>query len=195
MIIILNMKTFVVLSLLLVAAISVDISMYRNHIHNPNVGSVVITPKVKIPLADLPANLNWGNKDGKNFLTIQRNQHIPIYCGACWAFSAASALSDRIKIRRNAAWPDVIISPQVLISCEEPDQGCHGGDAGSANEWIYKNNITDESCSPYQAFGHDNGVGCSSTIKCKNCLPGKGCWAQENAKIYGIEEYGEVNGE
>ena len=32
-------------------------------------------------------------------------------------------------------------------------------------------------------------------IKCKNCLPGRGCWAQERAKIYGIDEYGEVKGE
>jgi len=32
-------------------------------------------------------------------------------------------------------------------------------------------------------------------IKCKNCFPQKGCWAQERAKIYGVEEYGEVKGE
>lgn len=76
-------------------------------------------------------------------MTIQRNQHIPVYCGGCWAFSAVSALSDRIKIQRKAQFPDVIISPQVLISCEEPDQGCHGGDARTANEWIHNNNITD----------------------------------------------------
>ena len=30
---------------------------------------------------------------------------------------------------------------------------------------------------------------------CKNCLPGKKCWAQERAKIYGIEEYGVISGE
>lgn len=104
-------------------------------------------------------------------------------------------MSDRIKIQRKAVWPDIIISPQVLISCETPDDGCHGGDAKNAYEWIHHNNITDETCSPYQAFGHDNGVGCSAQIKCKNCLPGKGCWAQERAKIYGVHEFGEVKGE
>ena len=76
-------------------------------------------------------------------MTYQRNQHIPIYCGSCWALSATSALSDRIKIRRKAQWPDIILSPQVLISCEEPDEGCHGGDAKTAYEWIHRNNITD----------------------------------------------------
>lgn len=83
----------------------------------------------------------------------------------------------------------------MLISCELPDEGCHGGDARTAYEWIAKNNITDETCSPYQALGHDNGVGCSAEIKCKNCMPGKGCWAQQNAKIYGVQEYGDVVGE
>jgi cathepsin X len=44
---------------------------------------------------------------------------------------------------RKAQWPDVIIAPQVLISCENIDDGCHGGDARTAYEWIHNNNITD----------------------------------------------------
>lgn len=32
-------------------------------------------------------------------------------------------------------------------------------------------------------------------IKCKNCLPGQGCFAQARAKIYGVKEYGAVVGE
>lgn len=161
--------------------------MYRNHIHNNNFKPNVKTVLETTPIADLPTNFFWGNVNGTNFLTFQRNQHIPIYCGSCWAFSATSALSDRIKIARKAQFPDINLSPQVLISCELPDEGCHGGDARTAYEWIHANDITDETCSPYQAFGHDNGVGCSAMIKCKNCLPGKGCWAQEKAKIYGVD--------
>lgn len=96
-------------------------------------------------------------------------------------------MSDRIKIRRKAQWPDINLAPQILISCIPDNHGCDGGDAIIAYEWIFNNNITDETCSPYQAFGHDNGLGCSAEIKCRNCLPGKGCWAQERAKIYAIE--------
>lgn len=147
------------------------------------------------PIDEQPDNFWWGNVDGVNYLTFQRNQHIPIYCGSCWAFSATSALSDRIKIRRKAQWPDINLSPQVLISCENPDHGCHGGDARTAYEWIHSNNITDETCSPYQAYGQDNGITCDSQMKCRNCAPfGKGCFVQQRAKIYGVDEYGDVKG-
>jgi len=189
------MKIHIILFVLIGVALSFDVSMYRTHIHNYDWQPLVLNPLPQVGLEDLPASFWWGNVDGKNFLTYQRNQHIPIYCGSCWAFSATSALSDRIKIMRKAAWPDINLSPQVLISCEDKDDGCHGGDAKNAYEWIHTANITDETCSPYQAFGLDNGVGCSAMIKCKNCLPGRGCWAQEKAKIYGVNEYGEVNGE
>jgi len=30
---------------------------------------------------------------------------------------------------------------------------------------------------------------------CKNCSPSGECWAQENAKIYTVEAYGDVIGE
>ena len=43
--------------------------------------------------------------------------------------------------------------------------GCHGGDAGAANQWIAENGITDETCSIYVARGHDNGMPCSSISK------------------------------
>ena len=102
-------------------------------------------------------------------------------------------MSDRIKIMRNAAWPDINIAPQVLISCEMTDFGCHGGDHYTAYEWINANNITDETCSIYRARGHDNGENCTSEIKCMNCAPGQGCWAQANSKIYGIESFGNVS--
>ena len=36
------------------------------------------------------------------------------YCGSCWAQAATSSLSDRIKIARKAAWPDINIAPQVF---------------------------------------------------------------------------------
>lgn len=108
------------------------------------------------PVENLPEQWIWNDIEGKNYLTNIRNQHIPQYCGSCWAHAATSALSDRIKITRKAAWPDINIAPQVLISCSG-DDGCHGGEAFNAFQWMSKNEITDETCSVYRARGHDNG--------------------------------------
>lgn len=117
--------------------------MFGGFVQNKNVKPVIKTELPQLKPEEIHSTFWWGNVNGTNYLTIQRNQHIPIYCGACWAFSATSCLSDRIKIRRKAQWPDVIISPQILLSCDMGDNGCHGGDSSIAYDWIHKNNITD----------------------------------------------------
>jgi cathepsin X len=123
-----------ILCLLLVVAFTadLDISAYRKHIASTTFKPKVLTELPNIPANDLPSYFWWGNVSGTNYLTIQRNQHIPIYCGSCWAHATTSALSDRIKIMRKAQWPDVNLSPQILISCDYADSGCDGGDPKNA---------------------------------------------------------------
>jgi cathepsin X len=133
--------------------------------------------------------------NGTNFLTNMRNQHIPSYCGSCWAHATTSALSDRIKIARKAAWPDVNISPQVLISCDLHDGGCHGGWPQQAYAWMHFNEVTDETCSIYEARGHDNGRTCSAMSKCRNCDPYKPCFIPETYNVYNVDEFGSFSGE
>ena len=99
--------------------------------------------------ANLPDTWVWNNISGTNYLTNIKNQHLPEYCGSCWAQAATSSLSDRIKIARKAVWPDINIAPQVVISCSKNDDGCHGGEAISAFEFMHNNNVTDETCSIY----------------------------------------------
>ena len=104
-------------------------------------------------------------------------------------------MSDRIKIQRKAAWPDINISPQVIISCSMNDNGCHGGEALSAFKYIHENQVTDETCSIYRARGHDNGISCSPVNKCKNCNPKGDCFIPDQYYTYGISEFGSVKGE
>jgi len=165
------------------------------YVKNNNVRPVVTEELEQIPLDSLPANFTWGNINGINYLTLVRNQHIPNYCGSCWAFAATSALSDRIKIKRNASWPDIQLAPQVLLSCERPDLGCNGGDPLSAFEYIYNYSISDETCSNYLARGWTNGANCTQFIKCGNCMPSKGCFNTASYYIYSVSQYGPVSGE
>lgn len=108
------MKTFSVCALL-GAAVMADKARrcdpkYPCRIRNLNRGEPrVHTPL--IPVNDAPLIWEWNNIEGRSFVTNIRNQHIPQYCGSCWAHAATSSISDRIKIGRNAAWPDINISP------------------------------------------------------------------------------------
>ena len=70
--------------------------------------------------------------EGINYLTASKNQHIPTYCGACWAFASVISIADRLKIMKKRQWPEVILSAQNLLSCDMYDYGCHGGDQGNA---------------------------------------------------------------
>merc|ERR1719223_747449 len=63
-----------------------------------------------------PDSFTWCNKDGVNYCTDSLNQHIPQYCGSCWAHGTISALSDRIKIARKAKGADVLLSVQHVLN-------------------------------------------------------------------------------
>lgn len=97
--------TFVILSLLVVGAVCIEDLQPRPAGYKPLIKNEKNFNSV------LPENFFWGDVNGVNYLTVTKNQHIPQYCGSCWAFTATSSLSDRIKIARNATFPDILIAP------------------------------------------------------------------------------------
>lgn len=111
----------------------------------------------------LPLAFAWNNVAGVNYLTKNLNQHIPVYCGSCWAHGSISSLADRIKIRRKAAWPDINLSIQFLLNCQMGGS-CNGGDHLATYKAIHEyGSIPYEDCMIYQACSSD-----SSEQECKN---------------------------
>eukprot|EP00042_Codosiga_hollandica_P027827 m.141382 g.141382 ORF g.141382 m.141382 type:complete len:355 (+) comp52598_c0_seq8:121-1185(+) len=150
-------------------------------------------PHEYISAEDLPQSWDWSNVNGFNYLTMSRNQHIPQYCGSCWAHGTSSALSDRIKIARNGSWPDIQISQQILIDCVtlNDTNGCDGGDPTAAYSWILSNGISDETCTNYLAETQ----ACTPENTCRNCQPSGPCVAVVNPPKIHISEHGQVAGE
>merc|ERR1711966_360592 len=85
----------------------------------------------------MPASHNWCNIDGKSYCTKSLNQHIPQYCGSCWAHGSVSALGDRIKIARQGKGIEIDLSVQHMLNCGGVGS-CHGGSVDGPYQWISK---------------------------------------------------------
>jgi len=66
-------------------------------------------------------------------------------CGSCWAFGAAEAISDRLCMKVGSF---LQLAALDLVTCDQNDGGCDGGDPGSA--WQYaQSGLATEKCIPY----------------------------------------------
>lgn len=143
----------------------------------------------------LPDNFTWGDKDGVNYLTQNKQQHIPQYCGSCWAFGTTSALSDRINVQRGAIWPEFNVNVQTILDCDLTNDGCQGGDPSALHQWLSENEIGDETCNPYQAISWKEGRKCSDMSYCFECYPHKGCFVRKEYSKVKVTAHGPVKGE
>ncbi|KAE9130864.1 hypothetical protein PF010_g3694 [Phytophthora fragariae] len=152
-------------------------------------------PHDTIDVKDLPKAWDWRDVNGKNYVTWDKNQHIPKYCGSCWAQGTTSALSDRISILRNATWPEIALSPQVLINCHAGGT-CMGGNPGLVYEYAHRHGIPDQTCQAYQA----KNLQCDQFAICETCWPSKEsftpgvCEPIKKFAKYFVSEYGSVSG-
>ena len=137
-----------------------------------------------IPSSLLPVNWTYAQIHGKNMLTLIRNQDIPNYCISGWVMATTSMISDRIKFKRNGAWPDFVLSAQFILACDQQDMGCNGGDPIGVLEYIYNYSIPDETCSSYQARGWTNGADCDACMYCSTCNTSDSCAYPSSYNIY-----------
>jgi len=174
---------------------------YKEQVHSP-------LPHTYVQDSDVPTDFSWGNVDGVSYLTKSLNQHIPQYCGSCWAHGAVSALGDRIKIARKAQGVDVNLAVQHVLNCGNAGT-CYGGNSGPAYQWIAGNSdgIVYDTCNPYLACSWDSAQGfclnvnttCQPENICRTCSTfssmGGFCTAIDKFPNATVAEHGNVRGE
>lgn len=152
---------------------------------------------------DLPDTFTWSQVNGTNFLTTSRNQHIPVYCGSCWAHGSTSALSDRLNIIQGpGVLSQNLLSVQNVLSCGNDKTSCgtcEGGDDGPVYQYAKEVGIPGESCSNYMAVDttcNSGSVSNKNKPNCYTCSPSGFPACKEITtypKLY-VSEFGDCSG-
>ena len=173
-----------------------------------------LRPKSSPPL---PESFDWNYVNSTSFTTTDLNQHIPTYCGSCWAHSAFSCLADRLRIQQfRAGGPgavpeskrdtltrgrDIIPSVQAAVNCGTGGS-CFGGDVLALFAWVVKvGGVPDVTCQQYQAKNLDNKTKCATgEAICHTCHPQRTATGFESVctpiaeyPVVTVEQFGMVN--
>jgi cathepsin X len=170
----------------------------------------IVSPQPKDMNIQVPATFSWCDNAGVNYCTISRNQHIPQYCGSCWAHGAMSAFADRIKIARKAQGIDINLAIQHMLNCGNAGT-CMGGSVVGPYSWIKQisktgTGISYETEQPYMACSSDSTEGfcknvkwdCSALNTARTCSTfssmGGRCVGIKKFPNATISEFGQVSG-
>ncbi len=98
------------------------------------------------------------------------------HCAASWAVPTVHALGDRFC--RNGKKQAALLSPQLLLACDNTDYGCRGGYVMRALQFLEATGTATEECIPYESSDGNPGP-CPQ--KCKNGSPIEYFQCQENS--------------
>ena len=172
---------------------------------------------------ELPPKFRWDDIQGRSYITRSLNQHLPQWCGSCWAHGALSSLADRINIARKyhltsprfedpAAYPvfdEINLSIQFLLNCGSDVAGsCMGGSHTGAFQFIHQRGyIPYDTCQPYLACSVDSHFGfceaadtsCTADTICQTCsmnlLSANTCHSVSRFPNATVAEYGVISAE
>jgi len=111
-------------------------------------------PNTKLPRVSFPpekkANLpdNFDSATAWPKCTTIATIYDQARCGSCWAFGCVEAVQDRFCIHSAGSSSVVSLSFEDEVCCG-PDDGCEGGDAGDAWQYVQDSGLVTSDCSPY----------------------------------------------
>jgi len=105
-----------------------------------------VTPELQKLAATLPAEFDWRNRNGVNYMSPVKAQGS---CGSCYSFASTGMLEARLRIMTNNTVQD-ILSEQDIVDCSIYSQGCDGGFPYLiAGKYAETTGILLDKCKPY----------------------------------------------
>jgi len=121
-------------------------STHKGYKASPN--KKVDTAPASLTITDIPTSYDWRTK---NVVTPVKDQG---QCGSCWAFSATEGVESAWALAGHTLTE---LSPQQIVSCDNDDDGCDGGDLPTAFGYVKKAGLETEKAYPYTSGGGDTG--------------------------------------
>jgi len=105
-------------------------------------------PTGQIAVGALPSSLDWRTKGAVSPIKNQEQ------CGSCWAFSATEGVESAYFLAKKKMYE---LSPQQIVSCDQNDDGCDGGDLPTAFGYVQQSGLETGKSYPYTSGGGDTG--------------------------------------
>jgi len=130
-----------------------DAQFARGYVRMPRSGITEVESVTEEDIRSAPQAWDWSAKGATSEVKNQGS------CGSCWAFSTTEGVESAIFMQTGQM---PVLSTQQIISCDETDGGCNGGDPATALKYIEQAGGLD-TAADYEDTSHSSG----STGSCK----------------------------